>query len=275
MWQLPFALVVSVPVAALVGSTYGRGADGDAVLWAPGGRALLSFAAQQAAALRAMGALAATVWISWAFVGMVPMAMVMVAMSFTVTKAMGPVQTPPLGVCQSLGLRMWPRFVKLLLVFAAAQGTLLGLGGGLALATAMWTHAILGEALSQQLALCIALPFVFAAFAVHVIHDLARAFVVFSGRRAFAAIDAAVRSFRCGPVGLGAAWAWRASLASAAVLVGALSARRSDGLGGVALALLALGDQVIVLVRASLRASWLARALRAAAEEPTPLHHET
>jgi hypothetical protein len=264
-WQIPFALVVSSPLAALVASTYGRGANGDAVLWTPGGHALLAFAVQQEAGLRAIGTLAGIAWGSSLFLGMIPMAMAMIAMSHAASNPASVATTPTFATCALLSLRLWPKLVKLLLVFALADGLLLAVGGAVALATATWTHRSLGEARSQQLAVGIGALFLLAAMALHVMHDISRAFLVCAGGREFGAIETAVRTFRRAPLALGWAWAWRASTALAAVLAGAVLARPVGGRGGFALALLALAHQMIVLARASLRASWLARALRAAA----------
>jgi hypothetical protein len=213
-----------------------------------------------------MGTLACIACGSWLFLGMIPMAMAMVAMAHAVSDSASVATAPTFAICASLSLRLWPKLVLLLLVFALADGLLLGVGCAVALAAAIWTHRSLGEAHSQQLAVGVGALFVLAAMALHVIHDLSRAFLVYAGGRALGAIEAAARTFRRAPLALGFAWAWRASTALAVVLAGAVLATHIGGRGGFTFALLALADQTIVLARASLRASWLARALRAAAD---------
>ena len=60
----------------------------------------------------------------------------------------------------------------------------------------------------------------------------------------------------------GLAWGWRAALSIALVYVGALAGDVVGERGGGALWLLFFVHQLIVLARAGLRASWLAKALQ-------------
>jgi hypothetical protein len=228
----------------------------------------MSFAFQQAPALRAIGTLAAIAWGSWLVLGIVPMAIAMVAMAYAVEDASSVARTPSFTTCGSVGLRIWPKLLKLLVAFALAEGLLLGLGGGAAVAATMWTHGVLGEARSQHLGLVIGVLFLVAAAVLHVVHDLSRAFLVFAGGRELGAIYAAVVEFRRAPLALCLSWAWRASVALAMVLAGSMLAQAIGSRGGFGLALIAVADQVIVLARASLRASWLAHVLRDAANAP-------
>jgi hypothetical protein len=228
----------------------------------------MSFAFQQAPALRAIGTLAAIAWGSWLVLGIVPMAIAMVAMAYAVEDASSVARTPSFTTCGSVGLRIWPKLLKLLVAFALAEGLLLGLGGGAAVAAMMWTHGVLGEARSQHLGLFIGVLFLVAAVVLHVVHDLSRAFLVFAGGRELGAIYAAVVEFRRAPLALCLSWAWRASVALAMVLAGSMLAQAIGSRGGFGLALIAVADQVIVLARASLRASWLAHVLRDAANAP-------
>jgi len=58
-------------------------------------------------------------------------------------------------------------------------------------------------------------------------------------------------------------WAWRMLASVAPVLTGAAVAERLGGRGGVALVVLFALHQCVVVVHVGLRASWLAKALRA------------
>ena len=115
--------------------------------------------------------------------------------------------------------------------------------------------------------------FVLVTLLVGVIADLARVTIVrdvamsedrpVSMRRAMR--DGVVSAMTTARRALGRAalgWGWRAALSIALVYAGALAGDVVGGRGGGALWLLFVVHQLIVLVRAGLRASWLANALR-------------
>jgi hypothetical protein len=71
------------------------------------------------------------------------------------------------------------------------------------------------------------------------------------------------RTFRLAPAALAWSWAWRALASLAPIVAAAWAADRLGGRGGAALFALLVLHQAVVLARVGLRASWLARALRA------------
>jgi hypothetical protein len=122
---------------------------------------------------------------------------------------------------------------------------------------------LLGEARAQQAGLVAGALVASPLLPLTVAHDLGRAAVVQQDLGAVHALTVGSRSLRRAPIALGWAWGWRA-LASLGLLVAAGAV--ADGLGGRdGWALLALTGvhQAVVLARVALRASWLARALRA------------
>jgi hypothetical protein len=254
-WETVLALLVSAPAAGLARATGG----GDAPLWAPGGHALLDWLWHDMHGLRALLSGTEMVLLVAAFAGLVAMGALMVSFAYAHRDrhAAGFVE------CIAGGLRAFPPMALLQLLIGLLQGLLVVGGGFLAAAVEGWTHASLGEARAQQVEGAVLLLFLAAASQVGVMHDLARAAVVrfrVSGVRALAA---AARTLRASPVVLWWSWAWRALASVAPVLAAAAVAGKLGGRGGFDLVFLFALHQSVVLVRVALRASWLARTLRA------------
>jgi hypothetical protein len=169
------------------------------------------------------------------------------------------------GLARSLAgaLRLFPAMLLLLFLYGILQGLVVGAGAVIAGAVESATHARLGEARAQVMEGLLFLLFVAAASGLGVAHDLARAAVVrfrVTGARAF---GLGVRTLRLAPATLWWSWAWRALASVAPVLAGGVVAGELGGRGGFALVVLAVLHQAVVVARIALRASWLARALRA------------
>jgi hypothetical protein len=112
-----------------------------------------------------------------------------------------------------------------------------------------------------QLAILGAFVLVAAVFGIG--RDLCSAAVIrfhVSGGRGLAL---GTRTLRLAPVSLGWSWAWRSLASLATLAVGAWVADRLGGRGGMPLFVLLVIHQSVVGSRVALRASWLARALRA------------
>jgi hypothetical protein len=260
-WQACFALLAAWPAASLVRSVFASDPRGDAALWEPGGAALLDFlwhdtpgavAAVDGALLVVLVAMAA---------GWLPLAALMAAMAGA--------RSIRTGVARSAlaTFRVLPTFVRCALVVVAAQGATLGAGAFLASLVEGWTRGRLGEAPAQRLALAVGLPFVLGALALGVAHDLARSVIVVRGRGAVAGLTEGWRLYRSAPAGLSLSWAWRSIASIAAVgLAGVLAAH--TGAGAAGFVVLVVVHQGVALLRVALRASWLARAMRAAAGAP-------
>jgi hypothetical protein len=256
-WRTLLAVFVAGPAAALVRQAYPHPPRGDAVLWDPGGHALLAFAVGNRHALTALVWEAAMVLVAGAVSGLLPMAVVMVAM------ARG--RRSSLGYASAVAVRRLPSLVRLALGVGAAQSATVGIALLLArIATAIGWDA-LGEARAEMAGVAVTLPFVPIVLGLAVAHDLARANVVRfragSTRAFFAAIDA----WRMAPWAIAWGWTWRASLGAAPVVAAAALAARIGGRGGLpSILALALVHQSTIAVRAALHVSWLAKALRSA-----------
>jgi hypothetical protein len=158
---------------------------------------------------------------------------------------------------------MFAPFAVLMVLVGLAEGLVLGAGAGAASLAEGLMHTHLGEAPAQLAEGCMTVPFLLGASMVAVVHDLARASVVRSGVGGLRGVVLGARAFGAGAVALWWAWAWRGAASLAVLAVGAAAAVRLGGRSGMALVGLALVHQLGVFVRVALRASWLARALRA------------
>ncbi len=121
----------------------------------------------------------------------------------------------------------------------------------------------MGEARAEQLQGLVLALFLVAASAIGVAHDLARAAVVRFDVPGTRAVVLGSRTLRLAPLPLWWSWAWRALASVAPVVAVATVAGRLGARGAAALFFLFVLHQSVVLARVALRASWLAKALRA------------
>jgi hypothetical protein len=256
-WRTALAMFVAGPAAALVRQAYPHPPRGDAVLWEPGGHALLAFAIGSRHALTALLWEAAMVLVVGAVIGLVPTAAVMVGI------AQG--RRSSLGHASAVAIRRLPALVRLALGVTAAQSAIVGIALLLGrIATAVAWDA-LGEARAEMAGAAIALPFLPIVLGLSVTHDLARANVVRWRAGATGAFFAAIDAWRKAPWAIAWGWTWRASLGAAPVFAAAALATRIGAQGGaLSILALAVAHQSTIAVRAALHVSWLARALRAA-----------
>jgi len=258
-WQAVIALLAACPFVTLAQAVYGRAPAGDAPLWREGGLALLDALWHEAHGATAAARTAAAILIAGSVAGLVPLGCLLATM---IHRAGG---SGPLGLPRALlrAGQAFPAFAILLV--------LLGLGQGLAAAGAWaaqslgeaWTRGALGEARAQQFGVGLALPFALSVAVLGVLHDLSRAAALRFRLPALPALVTAGRALRRHPAAVVWAWAWRSGASLLPVAGGAAVAARLGGRGGTALVVLALAHQAAAASRVALRASWLARALRA------------
>ena len=264
-WQTTLALGASWPTASLVRAFYGSSPHGDGELWVPGGHAMLDLFRHGARALAPVAGAAEFVLIVGAVAGLLPLAASMFAMAHG--RAARFVRST------SRALQELPALLLLLVIVGTAQAVSLGVAFLVFKGIDMWFETSLGDAYAQRLGVASAMIFVLAASGLGVVHDLARAVVVQTRARApvharaLRALAGGARAFASAPLSLWWSWAWRALAALAPVAAIAAVATRIGGRGGALLVLLAALHQGVVLSRVALRLSWLARALRAVAEE--------
>jgi hypothetical protein len=258
-WETVLALLVGWPAAGLAHAAWSGDPHGDAPLWAPGGHALLDWLWHDAHALSSLGHSAMLALGIGAVAGLVPAAALMITLAYATRDRRAA------GLARSLAgaLRVFPAMLLLLLLSGILQGLVVGAGAVIAGAVESATHTRLGEARAQVIEGLLFLLFVAAASGLGVAHDLSRAAVVrfrVSGGKAF---RLGMRTLRLAPVTLWWSWAWRVLASVAPILAGGVVAGELGGRGGLALVVLAVLHQAVVVARIALRASWLARALRA------------
>jgi hypothetical protein len=258
-WESALALLASWPAASLVRAVYGSDPRGDTPLWTPGGHALLDFMLHEQHGLRAASTGATLVLVAGAVAGLVPMAALMTSMAYGTRER----RVPGFVRCVTEGLRHFRPMMVLLVVTAVLQALVVGLGAAAGSIVESWAHVSMGEARAEQLQVLVLAVFLLGASVIGVAHDLARAAVVRFGVSGARAVLLGTRTLRLAAAPLWWSWAWRA-LASVAPIVGvAAVAGRLEGRGGAALLFLLVLHQSVVLARVALRASWLAKALRA------------
>jgi hypothetical protein len=120
-----------------------------------------------------------------------------------------------------------------------------------------------GDARADQIAALACFAVLFLAATAAVLHDLARAALVRHRAGTMPAIRAALVTFRRVAFRVLWSWAWRALAGLAVVVAVSMVVPRFATRGTGALLAVALLHQLVIIARASLRASWLARALRA------------
>jgi hypothetical protein len=270
-----FALLASWPAASLAAASSG-GDRGDVRLWAEGGHFLLNVLSLEAHGV-ASSVRAAGLVVAVAIVGaQIPTAALMACIAYAMVPpapAGAMLANPAAGRAGRLGpvaaltaaLRAFRPFALLLVLSVTAQAVLLGAGYGLARLAETLAYDSLGEARAQLLAAAVAAIALACAWVLGVAHDLGRASVILGRTRPVRALLEGVRALRRSPGGLLGSCAWRTTAGAAPVLAMAawtpLAPSTTSGL-----LLVALVHQAMALVRASLRASWLALALRTLAE---------
>jgi hypothetical protein len=271
LWELAWALVVIAPVASWARRAWSAHPDGDALVFAPGGRYLMAWldlfgehsifpiVLRTSLVLLVIGAVLAQA----------PLA----ALLASLATGHGEDGAPPrLGEAirasggSILALEGVLALVALLEIVVFAVGVFAA-GGVSRAGAARW-----GDASGFWIAAGVFAAFALVASVAGVFADLARAAIV----RDVAIADAPAspltlvgrglrRALRVGRRGLARAyaeWASRAAIGLALLAFGALASEGLGGRGGLALVGLAAAHQVVVLARVALRASWLARALR-------------
>jgi hypothetical protein len=260
VWQASVGLVVAWPAASLVRSVFGADPRGDAVLWDAGAHPLLVLLTRERHGLDALANSTVLVLAGAALAGVVPTAALMVAIARA--------GSPPRGWAgvtrtAAVTVRCLPAFAILTAAALAAQA--------LVVATAVFLGNVagevggkpLGEARAHLVGWIVTGLTLLPVLALGIAHDLARAAVVRSRATAGRAAILGVSALRRRPLALSWAWCGRALAGLGLVAAGAAAALRLSPGGGAAIVVLVLVHQSVILARVALRASWLARALRA------------
>jgi hypothetical protein len=261
-WRAALAVLVAAPAAALVRQAFPSPPRGDSILWDPGAHALLVFVTREAHGIAALTVGIALVLAVAALAGIVPLAIVLVAIAHGGPERRHRRVSRTVAVATS----RLPALVRLAVSVAIAQAVIAGAGLLVAHFAIGVTSDALGESRAQLLGGAVAAIFLPPVVVLGLAHDLARASVVRFRSGALGAFFAGARAWQRAPLSLGWAWAWRAGAGLLPVAVAAVFATRWGGQGGlVPLVGIALLHQGAVALRVALHVSWLAKTLRSAA----------
>lgn len=257
-WEAALGAVLAWPFAAIVRTAYGTHPRGDEVLWDLGGLPLLDLLVRRLPVLAPLVAHAAAVVLFAMIAGLLPLAAILVGVAFTT-----PDRKPPsLKTALQAGIPSLGPFLVLLVTTLVLEASLLAaalVGAGLA---SEGFERKLGEVGADVLGGAVLLVGVGTIAIAGVVEDVARAAVVRFGIGAGAALRTALGALRQAPLALLWSWGWRGLASLVPVAFGVLLAGRLGGRGGSGLLVLFGLHQLIVLVRAALRVSWLAKAMR-------------
>jgi len=258
-WDAALGAALAWPFVSIVRAAYGAHPHADGVLWDPGALPLLDLLVRRLPALGSLIAHSAVVTIFALALGLLPSAAILVCVGFATRDA----KTPGLRRALPLAVAATGPFALLLVITLVLQGTIVAAAATAASLANQGVSPKYGDIWAQTIALVVLAAGLLATAFAGVVEDVARASVVRFGVGAGAALRAALTTVRRAPLTLFWSWAWRALSSLVPVAFGALLAGRVGGRGGTALVVLGVIHQLVIAVRAALRASWLARAMRA------------
>ncbi len=262
LWGFKAALSLSVawPAARAIGTAYGAHPSGDAALFADGGYAMLEWLSRETATRGALTALFAAVTAVGIAFGVLPLVAAIAAIAHATPEGRAPRARQLVAIVAECA---WPALGLLGLATLAEAAC-----GALAYGISEWSHDWLtghfGEVRGEQTLVAIFAIIACLAAIVGVVHDLARAALVRFRKGVAQALAVGVTAFRARPAALVWAWAWRSLAGLSLIALGAIASTRLGGRPGSTLVALACLHQLVALATVAMRASWLARALRAA-----------
>lgn len=259
LWQLAAGAVLAAPAASVVRATWSSHPDGDGPLFADGGLELLEMVMRPDRAGAAISSHVTLLSVAFWLASVLPLSFLLFSIAHTTADVRAP-------RAKQLLPRVVQTVIPMLALLGMATTAMLvtgGLGVWLGAAAMSKLEASLGEARGDQLGALAFVVLLAPAASVGVVHDLARAAVVRFRMGPLDAVRVGAKTFVRQPARLLWSWAWRALAGLAPVVLAALVATRLGGRAGAALAALFVLHQLVVASRVALRASWLARALRA------------
>lgn len=258
-WEGALAFALGWPVAATVAGIYGNHPDGDAPLWAPGGFSLMSLGVKAAAAAPSLLSHSLLGLLLALALGLWSTAAILASLAYT-TRDLRP---PTLRQSLEAALAAFGPSAVVFVSLSLVQVALVAAGLGACHSTTEALYYRVGEARSDQAGWLVLGLFLALACVVGIVQETARAGLVRFRVSAGKAIGLGFAALRRRPLRLTWSWTWRALASVVPIAFGSLVAERLGGRGGVTLLALAGVHQAIALSRVALRASWLARALRA------------
>lgn len=264
------ALVAAWPAATMVRAAFGGDPDGEAILFRPGGHALLMFLAREADGVQGALAGATVVLVVGAAASILPTGMLLFSLEGSLNA-----RTPSsLKATVAPAVRSFTALAVLFVGFGLAQALVLGVGAFVAPVVANLTERGAGEARSQEIAAVAVAVLALGAGYLAILHDVACAALARRHRTALAALAASLATFQAHPFLLAWAWAWRGALSWGPLVAITFAPRLGERRGAIAFVLLVFLHQAAVLVRIALRASWLTVAIRTVGATVRAVHDE-
>jgi len=259
-WEATLGLVLGTAVASVASQAYGQHPRGDLPLFADGGLPLLDLLVHAAPARGPLLAWVVMVALVARIGGLVPSGAALADLALRAPKG----APGTLVDVVARGLRALPASLAAALLALLVQAATFACGLAFA-AAATGATASLGEASADKAGLVVlaltTVPIVMTGVAL----DLTRAAVVRDDARALEAIESGLACLRARPVALTASYSLRALAALApAALVATATARMHETTTASVVAFAVL-HQAVIASRVAIRASWLARVLRATA----------
>jgi hypothetical protein len=255
--QLALGLAYAWPAAGFARQTYGSSPSGDAALFEGGGLALSDLLRHEV--LQPAAAAAFVVMVAGMVLGLLPLGALLASIAHTTPAR----SAPPMRRAAQRAVEAFGPLFALLLLGVGLQVSLAAVAIGSGQKVAAARALVAGDRNADELGIALSLMLLVPVALTGVVHDLARAAVVRYRIGAFDALRIGLKTFAASPVGLAWSWGWRALVALVPVIAATAVATRLGGRGGGVLAALFGVHQAVLLARGALRASWLARALRA------------
>jgi hypothetical protein len=269
-WELACALFVATPIHAWAKAAFGARPDGDAVVFRPGGHELVSWLGQGGPTLAVVVRTALVSLVVFGVLGQIVTGALVASLATGIGRSG---RAPSTTFALRAGTSSFFPLLGVGVIASAVEGFIVGIGLFASSAVARALESSLGDARSFTARVFVLGLFVVAALVVGVIADLARVTIARDVAGTTAAListrplmrDAATSALATARRALGRAflaWGWRAAASLALVWLGALAGDLVGARAGGALWLLFAFHQLVVFLRAGLRASWLANALR-------------
>jgi hypothetical protein len=258
-WEALLGALLAWPFASIVRGAYGSHPREDAVLWDPGGLSLLDLLVRKLPVVGSLVAHFAGVTLVALVLSPWPSAVLLVCLGFATRDK----KTPGFRRSMPLAVGAFGPFALLLVLTLVLQSSLLAAAATAAGLADQGFSPKYGEVAAEVIALAILGAGLALVALAGVVQDAARAAVVRFNAGAGWGLRSGLAAVGHAPLSLFWSWAWRAGASWVPVAFGALLAGRVGGRGGAALVALLVIHQLVIGVRVALRASWLARVMRA------------
>ncbi|GEM_PF-1154460 len=268
-WELAGAFVIATPVYAWARRVWGTHPDGDAVLFEPGGHALLSWLAGGDSALAIVTSTSFVAFATFRLLGVIVTGTVVAMLATGRGERDLPVRA---SAALRTGIEAFFPLGGVGAVASIVQAVVVGIGFFASSSVEAWATPRFGDARAFTARVVALVLFLAVAAITGIVADLARVAVardIAIGSRSKSTLrhiaDGIGTGIRAARACLGRAtlaWSWRSAASLALLWIGAAASDLVGARGGAVLFALFLFHQLVLLVRAGLRVSWLANALR-------------